>query len=206
MREMLIANGIRVVNEKIAKADVEKAKDIIAKTIMQDEEGRSFETFTKAEGKTLASKILSEIARASKSLVSKHEDEQTEDSSVPSAPDTSKFRALKSGKIEYMADETIHGGYYGVNKYMSSGVKVGSNIESSIHKDIKETLLKIFNKYQREIGGDSDSHIRIRVGDTRYGPHYSLVFIASRGTAWSSYGVELYEHDGSKPTNYFSIK
>ena len=205
MEEILLANGIKVVDGKISKASVEKAKEIIAKTILQDSDGQDFVVYTKEEAKKLAGKILSEVAKASKSMVEEYEEMQTEDSSVPSAPDTSKFRALKSGKISYMSNETIHGGHYGVNRHMSSGIKVGGGVDSSVHKDAKDTIWKIFSKHQKKISGDSDHHIRIRFGETKYGPHYSLVFIATRGTAWSAYGVELYEHDGSKPVSYFSI-
>jgi len=151
-----------------------------------------------ADAKSQASAILTEIAVLAKKLIAKYKKDVAGTDSVPSYPDTSKFLATRSGMIEYMSGEQQWPHVINSRGHMSAGVKVGSNVNSNVHKSIKDALFKVFSKHQKKIGGDTDRYIRLKLNDDeKYGDHYGITFTSIVGTNWSAYGIKVQTPDGS---------
>jgi len=156
-------------------------------------------TFFKPEvAKKEVSKILDSLAKVSHGLVEKYQGSIAGNSSSPSAPDTSKFISQHSGMIEYMSNEVVRDRF---PRFVSTGVKIGRNVDIETTKAIKKEFIKMFNKFQSKFGGDGTSHIRVRFGDEEYGPHYSITLIDVSGSNWGCVGVQIEKRDGNGDHN-----
>ena len=76
------------------------------------------------------------LEKAFKDLINTYKHVEVNDSSISSAPDTSKFKAHISGKLEILKRYTSYGGYYGLNTFYPLAIKIGSGIDSQKQKDI----------------------------------------------------------------------
>lgn len=64
--------------------------------------------------------------------------------SVPSAPDSFKFRAIKYGMIQYCPKEYVHGSY-GTGRQYDHFFKMGSNVASETRKEILDAFIEQFH-------------------------------------------------------------
>ena len=67
------------------------------------------------------------------------------DTSIPSAPDTSKFTATVSGWIRFDKDFGVSGGYYGFNRTFTYGLKIGGNFKYGNPRFMMNYILKYIN-------------------------------------------------------------
>ena len=77
------------------------------------------------------------------SLVEKYKIHQVAKSSVPSGPDTSKFKATVSGDISIVENFYCAGDYYKPSRTIDIGLKVGSGINTEIRKQMFAEATKI---------------------------------------------------------------
>lgn len=122
-----------------------------------------------------AADVMSEIVDDYK----KHEGGQD---SVPAAPDTSKFKAIKYGMIDHIAGLTVPGGYYGFTRRYEHFLKLGTTVDASVRK---EMMTKFFNHLSDDIGAT------IKQGDwATIKCNDGVVYIGTvSGTAWGGVGV-----------------
>jgi hypothetical protein len=74
--------------------------------------------------------VLGEVEDMLRAVAARSSKYQTKDSSSPSAPDSSKFRASHSGKVEFAENVTTHG-YGGFETKYVLALKIGTAIGSS---------------------------------------------------------------------------
>jgi len=70
---------------------------------------------------------------------------RTEGTYVPSAPDTSKFLAKNSGNIDFIRNHSYQN--YSLNSFASYAISIGSNIPSSINKQIYSIVNQLVAQY-----------------------------------------------------------
>jgi hypothetical protein len=129
------------------------------------------------ESKNIKDKILTESWDAYKKdlekIVKKYKKYEAKDSSVPSAPDTSRFRATKGGQIELRENETLDGGSYGIDRFLPYAVIVGSNVDRKIRDKIEKDVEKVSEKHKDSVTIGND-------------PVY---FLKKSGSAYSTFGL-----------------
>ena len=192
----LATAGIEVTDNRIKKSDLNKALEVIA--------DNDFDRYSESEARSIANQILDDIAKKSKELVKKFEDSQVENSSVPTGPDTTKFRSVISGEIKYVTNDTLHGGHYGVTRFVSAGVRVGSGVDKKVREEVQKAITSIFSEYTDMYSGDSSKHIRLTFDDKKYGDGYWVTLIDSYGSAYSTYGVEVGRRKGSSESYMYT--
>jgi len=151
------------------------------------------EIYTKSDAYEIAEEILEDFAKLCKKIVNKYKKYEKKRSMSPSAPDTSKFMAIHEGDIKYVSNDIIRGGRYGLDKFISAGIRVGFNVDGDIRKKIRNELSLAFSEWRDMFQGDSESHIRLPFSETKYGPHYSIIYLEIVGSAYSVYGIEVRE-------------
>lgn len=99
---------------------------------------------------------------------------EKEDTSVPSAPDTSKFIAIKAGYVKFDQKFSVYEGYCQFQRYFHMGLKVGSNYRyGSPLNLIKYLLLNIKKDFNLPIYSDGSYPVIRSTG----------------GTSWSAVGL-----------------
>ena len=91
----------------------------------------------------------------------------TDGDSIPSAPDTSKFRAARGGMIEVARNLQVAGGQYGMDRQFLVAIKVGGGIDNEVHTEIERYVKHVLNNVTSD----------------------TLRFIKTTGTNWSAYGL-----------------
>jgi hypothetical protein len=108
--------------------------------------------------------------------IEKHyKEHETTADSVPSAPNTSTFRATRSGFIKIRENYTHRGGYYGFDRSLPYALVVGSRVRSDISEEIKELV--------EEASNEAKEHITIN-GNKPF-------FHESHGTNFSTFGLAV---------------
>lgn len=101
------------------------------------------------------------------------------DSSVPSAPDSSKFRATRGGMISFEKNVHVHGGYYGQPRTYRLFIKIGGAVDPKVCAEIKSEL----DDAMRWIVG-------VPFGPTVYFEDGHVMYTGEvNGTNWGGYGV-----------------
>jgi hypothetical protein len=109
-------------------------------------------------------------------IVDHFKEHETYTDSIPCAPDTTKFRATRSGFIKLERKHVHRGGYYGFNRYIPYAVLVGGNVDSGISSQIEELVKMVCERSKELVVTNSD--------DTTQKGH----FHSSHGTNYSTYG------------------
>jgi len=91
----------------------------------------------------------------------------TDGDSVPSAPDSSKFRASRGGMIDVVRNLQVHGGQYGMDRQFLVAIKVGGRLDSEVHTEIERYVKHVLDNVSSD----------------------TLRFIKTSGTNWSAYGL-----------------
>ncbi len=104
-------------------------------------------------------------------------------SSVPSAPDTSKFYATKSNMIRVVKDAHTGGGTYSPSKTFPYFLQIGSGIDYKIRDNMKEEFLKEF----------FDAFGMTPAKTFMSGDGYRFIFSEVDGSNWGGFGF-LVEH------------
>ena len=97
-----------------------------------------------------------------------------DNTSVPSAPDTSKFTATVSGWIKFDKDFSVSGGYYGFTRSFTYGLKIGGNFKYGNPRFMMNYVLK---------------YISHTYGLPIYGGGEKSAIWKTDGTNWSAIGV-----------------
>lgn len=74
-------------------------------------------------------------------LVSKYRNYERAETTIPSAPDTSKFHTTVKGNIEVKKNQVIHGGHYGFTRRYVLFLKIGSGVSLDVRQQMKEEFL-----------------------------------------------------------------
>jgi hypothetical protein len=80
--------------------------------------------------------VINVFESAMNEIAEIYSSETVNDSSTPSAPNSSTCRASISGKLKVAKAFQSHGGYYGSNNYFHCGLQIGSGIKRSTIKEI----------------------------------------------------------------------
>lgn len=128
------------------------------------------------------SELVSTAADAMDDLVDEYKKHEGGQDSVPSAPDTSKFRAIKYGMIDHAKGVTVHGGYYGFTRHYEHLLKLGTTVKSDIRQEI---LTKFFSHLSDDTGIDiaKGDFVTIKCSDGNV--YIGIV----DGTAWGGVGI-----------------
>ena len=94
--------------------------------------------------------------------------------SIPSAPDTSKFTATVSGWIKFDKNFSVSGGYYGFTRCFTYGLKVGGNFNYGNPRFLMNYVLK---------------YIKGTYGLPIYNNGEKSIINKTSGTNWSAVGV-----------------
>lgn len=113
------------------------------------------------------------VKKALQAIIEKYKIHEVDNSSVPSAPDTSKFRASRSGKLQFEFNYFSSAGTYDFSRRFIFAVKIGSNIDAAIQEEIKEEIYKVIKPYHQYNGMDAGVHCEYKYG-TNYDT-YGLV-------------------------------
>lgn len=111
-------------------------------------------------------------------LAEEFAEHQAQSSSVPSAPDTSKFRAQKSGMIEYVGSIEIPGQYH-TAKYHDF-MKIGSNVFPEIKR-------KLHAEFADELASSLGLPSLPKNFETNDG--YIAIFSTVEGSNWGGFGI-----------------
>jgi hypothetical protein len=106
-------------------------------------------------------------------IVETYKEHEVENTSIPSAPDSTKFRASVSGKIKIRKQHISYGGRYDLDYYFPVCITVGGGIDREIHKEIDEIVRKLSDKMKGSLSCDA-----------KKGSHRS-----KSGTNFSVYGL-----------------
>lgn len=170
----------------------------------------------------LKSEILSHMADVFKTLAREYKQYEEGNSSSPSGPDTSKFKAIHHGMIEYFSGDSVYGDYYTPDRFASAGIKIGFNVESGIKKEIGSIVKSEYDSITLEVLQSDKSiprdaieefrkglkeskpirTINIYDGDNKY-KGYQILFFETFGSGWGCYAVEV---KNKKEDNYSYVK
>jgi len=104
--------------------------------------------------------------------------------STPAGPDTSKFSATRSGMIAFEKDVTVHGNYYGSDRFYQNFVKIGGNVDY----DIKKKMEAEFREWLATATGEANySYVTP--------DRYYIVVGDANGTNWGGYGLSFKKID-----------
>lgn len=158
--EEYVSNNFGGINESVTEAVAEKES-----------------TLTKANLKSNLEDTLEDIVKE----YSKHA--KAGQTSVPSAPNTMAFKAIKYGMIELAPGTIVHGAY-GTSSKFDLFVKVGGQIPHAIFKAMVDDL-------KRDVGYITGKTVK---GDNFVIPTsdgYEFVFDTTDGSAWSGFGFRI---------------
>ena len=96
------------------------------------------------------------IASELNKIVKKYKKYEVSDSSIPSGPDSTKFKATVGGDIRIVCNYTYSGGYYAGNRNILIGIQVGSGIDKDIYDKIMQEsyeVLFLMDQYNSSDGG-----------------------------------------------------
>lgn len=112
------------------------------------------------------------------------EPHQTQNTSIPAAPNTAKFMASVSGKVSLEKNVTIYGAY---NTYVTydSFLKIGSGINYDIVFPLKKKFMNDFQEALKIELATENSHIDCSDGKT-----VSIAF--TYGTNYGGVGLKVY--------------
>jgi len=113
-------------------------------------------------------------------IVQKYKDKQVKGDSVPSAPDTTRFRATRSGMIQHETNVHIHGGMYGVNRTYMHFIKIGSLVDTRTCNDINREVADLVDEMTVEEG--------FKVPGVVHCPDGIMCFYTEDGTNWGGVG------------------
>lgn len=124
--------------------------------------------------------LVREIVDVLRDLAEEFRDAATGTMSVPSAPDTSKFRATRYGMIEFVKNVTIHGSY-GISNTYQYFLKIGSAVDTRVRDEI-------FDEFKQSVESIGitirDDYTHIESSD---GWRVSIAF--TYGSAWGGIGL-----------------
>jgi hypothetical protein len=124
--------------------------------------------------------VMEEIIDIMQLLEFKYKNEQTGTKTAPSAPDTSKFTSVISGKIEHVENQTTFG-HYGGSTVWSQFLKIGGGVDFNVRRKI----IAEFNAKLSEIldrpAGTTSTIIYCDDGKIVIGQTY--------GTSWGGIGA-----------------
>lgn len=90
-------------------------------------------------------------------IVENFQDLKTKDDWVPSAPNTSTCRALKSGNIETLKrGETFGYSHYSSGTYFHKGVKIGGNTSGT--KELRDLLIFVSAQFSGKLGYNNSDY------------------------------------------------
>lgn len=122
-------------------------------------------------------KYIKQFENGLAQIEQKYSSHTTDSDFIPSAPDTSKFKAARGGMIELDHAVHVHGGRYGFPRYFPVALKVGGNVDLDVHRQIKSDVQQLWNSMTDE------DEIKTNQGTLR--------FDSTSGTNWSAYGITL---------------
>jgi hypothetical protein len=89
-------------------------------------------------------------------------------------PNGNGHMSVYNGDIMVRKDHTIHGGTYGFDRYVPYAVTIGSNVSSSVAKQIKIEVAYISQQYSNLTIGEHKAHFT-----NKYGTAYDTCGLAS---------------------------
>lgn len=137
-----------------------------------------------------AKSALGEISAELKKLATKYSKHEADKSSVPAGPDSSKFRAQKSGMIQVENNVHTHS-YYGGSKAHQVFLKIGGNVVLPIRRELKAEVLKIISKMV-----DDDAGLNIPVN--LWCNDQMISAIEEDGTNWGGFGFSVRKYSESE--------
>ena len=140
--------------------------------------------------------VIQEIQDNMKALVSKYKSHEAKTDSIAAAPDTTKFRATRSGMIDFERNVHIHGGQYGVPKTHAYFIKIGGNVDSKISKKIGEELAQDIDDFNDA----SDSVFKIP-GTLACADGY-VMLQEEHGTNWGGFGLSTRKYSTYEANEY----
>lgn len=128
-------------------------------------------------------KIRGKIKQKIEAIYDKIKDKTAKTDSVPSGPDTSKYRATRYGFIQMESDFSVSGEYFPI--YFTDALKIGSNVDVNV-SDLKKELDQLYDELLSKYGVQTKYDKELIVEqDGKLG---SLNVKAIYGTAWSAIG------------------
>ena len=129
---------------------------------------------------------ISEFAKdVMKDLEQEYKHEEAAEGSAPSAPDTTKFRAIKYGMIKYSPGEVVHGSYGSSTKY-THFFKMGTSVGSAIRKEILDVFIKQFED-EFDLKLKKDHWMAFNTSDGK-----RCIFTPDEGgSAWGGFGIRI---------------
>jgi len=113
---------------------------------------------------------------------------ETSDSSVPSAPNSMAFRAMVSGKVEFISNYIHHDNYSGTQfRYF---LKIGNGMSVAHHKAGND----LFSSSLSALLGNQKLPEYITNLVVTFNNGYKLCFRWICGTAWNGVGVSIERH------------
>ena len=135
-----------------------------------------------------AAVVGAKLTKVMEKVAKKYKDSATKNSTVPAGPDTSKFKAHKSGMIEVEKNVTTHS--YGSSTVYLSFLKIGGNVDHKIFKACSDEIMKEAKKLVDEHSESMTYTCSIFCDDK------ILVLGETDGTNWG--GIGYYIRDYSK--------
>ena len=128
-------------------------------------------------------------------IVTKYSQHITQDDSTSSAPDTTKFRAERSGSLSIIHDLKTSGGKYGSPKYFSIAIKVGQNIAGDIHQKIASEV----QTFWLDVVENNPESVEKDAIKTREG---LISYSAEVGTNFAVYGITMSKRNDMKSQKF----
>jgi hypothetical protein len=118
------------------------------------------------------------------SLVRNYQDYAQASTSIPSAPDTTKFRAQLGGMIEYASNLTVPGGYYSHDKQYIDFIQIGGGLPPQV----TQNLMRDFAAYMKKMFDITIAPgLRVKTTDG-----YIFFFPEPEtGTGWGGFGFTV---------------
>jgi hypothetical protein len=133
-----------------------------------------------------AASVGAKLTKVMDSLAKKYQDKTAGNSSVPAGPDTSKFRAQKSGMIAVEKKVSTHS--YGSTTTYDTFLKIGGNVDHKIFKACSDEILKQAKKLVDEHSESMNYACSIFCDDK------ILVLAETNGTNWGGIGFYVREY------------
>ncbi len=111
---------------------------------------------------------------------------ETDDTSHPSAPDTTKFRASSSGKIKLVTNHTLFGEYHSRTNYPMA-VLIGGNVNMEVYNNAVDDLHEFAEYFPHKKSGKLLYHFPTK-------DNITVVMAIEYGTNYSTYGYTVIEH------------
>ena len=140
-------------------------------------------TFMQGNSEFSSEKIIAIFMNLINEMKIELEPHQTQNTSIPAAPNTAKFMASVSGKVSLEKNVIIHGAYNSSVMY-DSFLKIGSGIKLDITIPIKRKFINSFKENLDIELASENSHIKCSDGKT-----VSIAF--TYGTNWGGVGLRV---------------